>query len=129
MDIVDRLGGVDRVEDFLGCSDPIDNLVSNPPFCHADAFASRALRLARRKVALLLPVTWMCGLKRASWLAATPLYRVYVLSPRPSMPPGAAILAGEKPGSGTTDFAWFVWLQGFSGSPSLCWLRRDGGVA
>jgi hypothetical protein len=41
------------------------------------------------------------------------------------MPPGAVIEAGMKPGGGTTDFAWFLWLKGFDGRPEIGWLRRD----
>lgn len=126
-DLVDRGAEVDLIADFMQRRAEACNIVSNQPFRIADAFASLALDLAVHKVALLLPVTWMCGARRAAWLATTPLFRVWVLSPRPSMPPGASILAGVKPGSGTTDFAWFVWLKGFDGVPALLWLRRDAG--
>jgi hypothetical protein len=41
-----------------------------------------------------------------------PLYREYRVGPRPSMPPGRVIVAGEKPGTETSEFSWFVWLKG-----------------
>lgn len=104
----------------------IANIVSNPPFGIADAFAAHSLSLARKKVALLLPTKWMNGAKRGAWLETTPLRRVWLLGPRPSMPPGPAIEAGIAPGNGTTDFAWFVWEQGYRERPVLSWLRRDG---
>lgn len=108
-----------------------DNVVSNPPFKLCDdrktgthPFVDRCLNRARNKVALLLPSNWIQGDARSRWLETTPLYRVYFLSPRPSMPPGQVIEAGLKPGHGTTDYAWFVWLRGYDGAPEIRWLRR-----
>lgn len=111
--------------DFLESVTPRINIVSNPPFAVAEQFVSRALLLASAKVAMLLPANWVQGDKRSRWLESTPLYRVWFITPRPSMPPGQAIAAGQKPGNGTTDYAWFVWLKGFDGAPSIRWLRRD----
>jgi len=62
----------------------------------------------------------------ADWLADTPLARVYLLTPRPSMPPGQVIEAGEKPEGGKQDFVWLVWRRGYVGPPELRWLHRDG---
>jgi hypothetical protein len=124
-DIVDR-GCADYVEDFfLSLGGHGSNIVCNPPFGVAEKFVAVALKLAVRKVAMLLPANWIQGDKRSRWLETTPLRRVWFLSPRPSMPPGAVIVAGQKPGNGTTDFAWFVWLPGYDGFPEIRWLRRD----
>jgi hypothetical protein len=97
-------------------------IVSNPPFGIADKFVKLSLERAKDKVAMLLPATWMCG--SARWLETTGLFRVLVLGPRPSMPPGTVIEAGETPGNGTKD-AWYIWLNGYRGAPELGWLRRD----
>jgi hypothetical protein len=106
------------------------NVVCNPPFKDADAFVQKALQVTASKVAMLLPLKWMAGVaKGRPWLVNSPLYRVWILTPRPSMPPGAVIDAGEKPGGGTVDFAWFVWLRGFDGSAELRWLSRDKAAA
>lgn len=109
-----------------------DNIVSNPPFKLCDdkrtgtfPFVERCLERARRKVALLLPSKWIQGDKRSRWLAMSPLRAVYYLTPRPSMPPGHVIAAGMKPGNGTTDFAWYVWLHGYDGEADTRWIRRD----
>lgn len=111
--------------DFLESAARWPNFVSNPPFGIAEKFVTHALALASSKVAMLLPANWVQGDKRARWLATTPLRRVWFLAPRPSMPPGDAIKAGLKPGNGTTDYCWMVWLQGFDGWPELRWLHRD----
>lgn len=122
-DIADR--GCGYRLDFLQSGQPRANIVSNPPFGIAEAFVKRALVLAENKVAMLLPANWVQGDKRSRWLATTPLRRVWFIAPRPSMPPGDAIKAGLKPGNGTTDYCWMVWLQGFDGWPELRWLHRD----
>jgi beta-xylosidase len=80
------------------------------------------------KVALLLPATWHLGDKRSRWLETTPLRRIWCLTPRPSMPPGAVILAGETPGGGTQDFAWYVWLRGYDGIDPSLFFDDDGKV-
>jgi hypothetical protein len=113
------------VVDFLSCAAPGCDIVSNPPFGIADLFVRHALAVSRSKVAMLLPATWHFGAKRAAWLKTTPLRRIYALTPRPSMPPGAVILAGGKPGGGTKDFAWYIWLRGYQGPVEACWLSRD----
>jgi hypothetical protein len=119
--------------DFLNNNDwdRHHNIVSNPPFKLCDdrknkrfPFVEQALKRATRKVALLLPSNWLQGDHRSRWLATTPLRRVYFISPRPSMPPGQVIAAGEKPGNGTTDYAWLVWLHGYDGAPEVRWLRK-----
>lgn len=134
-DKVSRGFGNFPIHDFMlaewRCGDRPDNIVSNPPFklCRIKdglvSFPKLALQRARRKVALLLPTDWIQGDKRARWLAETPLYRVYFMCPRPSMPPGEAVLAGAKAEGGKQDFAWFVWLQGFEGTATVHWLFRD----
>jgi|SRR5438876_1766334 len=67
--------------------------------------------------------TWLQGDRRSRWLATTPLARVLFITPRPSMPP--AIMAGQKPGNGTTDYGWFIWSRGHTGAPQIGWLRRN----
>jgi hypothetical protein len=128
----------DDLEDFLTSDYETDNIVSNPPFglCGKAsaknglkedfAFVKRVLATAERKVALLLPLPWMTGADKGRWLAQTPLAQVLVLTPRPSMPPGPVIEAGEDPGGGTEDFAWYVWDRQHKGPPVLGWLNRDG---
>lgn len=125
-DIMDR--GCGYQLDFLTSGRRATNFASNPPFKIAEKFVRHALSLASGKVAMLLPTKWIQGEKRARWLEDTPLSRVWFLCPRPSMPPGLAILDGQKPGNGTADFAWFVWdkAQQQRASALVAWLHRDG---
>lgn len=121
-DIVDRgYHGHAATQNFLTTHIPGHAIVCNPPFDLFANFAHHALSLAN-KVAMI----WLVPrLNAARWLQQTPLARVYLLTPRPSMPPGHVITKGEKPGGGTQDFCWLVWDRGYVGKPELQWLHRD----
>jgi hypothetical protein len=127
-DIVDRGYAHSNLLDFLQEDQPrADNIVCNPPFNLCERFVRRALALTsgNGKVAII----WLTRrLNAAHWLAETPLACIYLLTPRPSMPPGNVILAGEKPGGGTQDFCWLVWQHGYVGPPAMRWLHRDRSI-
>ena len=120
-DIADR--GVGSRLDFLTSDREACNIVSNPPFDVAKEFTLKALERATKKVAIVFPTA---RLNAARWLQQTPLRRVWLLTPRPSMPPGSVILAGGKPGGGKMDFSWIVFEQGYEGRSEIEWLHRDG---
>lgn len=126
-DIVDRgYRHFHGTEDFLKSERRVPNVVANPPFNLFREFAEHALKLTTGKVALI----WLVPrLNAARWLSGTPLARIWLLTPRPSMPPGHTITAGQKPGGGTQDFAWLIWDHQHSGPPTIGWLHRDGNEA
>jgi hypothetical protein len=104
------------------------SIVSNPPFTgdSIERFVERALFIVKYKVAVLVPLR---RLPAAHWLKGLPLETVYLLPPRPSLPPASYILAGNEPGGGGQDFAWLVFnLRNASiAAPRMKWLPRDGG--
>jgi hypothetical protein len=101
----------------------VHSIVCNPPFDHVQAFCERALQIATFKVAMIMP---LCRLPAARWLESLPLETVWLLTPRPSMPPGSYIAAGKKPGGGKDDFCWLVFRKDlFAWTPRLRWLHRD----
>lgn len=134
-DLVDRGWDSTRTpHDFLaGRDEHHDNIVCNPPFDLARQFAIRALQLARHKVAMIFPTA---RLNAARWLEETPLVRAWLLTPRPSMPPGPVLAAGGKPSGGKSDYCWLVWswanrIEGnedghWNTPPEMRWLHRDG---
>lgn len=108
------------------------NIVSNPPFNLCDprgqpdrCFVRKALRQTDGKVAFLLPTVWV---NARSWLRQTPLYRVWWLTPRPSIPPRRLLQDGAKASGGTKDFMIMVWFNGYDGPPTFKWLHRDEGA-
>jgi len=126
-DLVDRgFDGMLPPSDFFEQRTKVENIVSNPPFKLFKRYALHALSLTSGKVALI----WLTRtLAAARWLEETPLAAVYYLTPRPSMPPGHVIAAGQKPGGGKQDFCWLVFDHAHTGAPVMKWLRRDGGAA
>ena len=121
-DIADH--GCGQRQDFLIASAPAEafNVVTNPPFGLARDFVERALTLGAVKTAVIFPTA---RLNAARWLKPLPLAKIYLLTPRPSMPPGEVIARGEKPGGGKTDFCWLVLDHTHSGAPTMRWLHRD----
>lgn len=118
-DIRDRAGAPRW---FLGQSDFLkdeprilpDHIVCNPPFYRGEgteAFIRRALELSVGKVCIFSQTTFLHGSARATGLYRTRAPdRVWIITPRPSCPPGHKLAAGEiEAKGGTTDWAWFVW--------------------
>jgi len=120
-DIADR-GWDSTPQNFFIHRSMHGNIVSNPPFDVFESFARHAIMLSRHKTALIMPTA---RLNAARWLTETPLRRIWLLTPRPSMPPGHHIKAGGKVGGGKSDYCWLVWQRGYGGEPEMRWLRRD----
>jgi len=120
-DKVDR-GWDSTPQDFLLHQSRHDNIVSNPPFDILPDFASHAVALARHKVALVFPTA---RLNAARWLEDLPLSRVWLMTPRPSMPPGHVIMADGPVGGGKSDYCWLVFDVVAGGPVEMKWLRRD----
>lgn len=112
------------VQDFLTATPPVIqfSIITNPPFALLRTFAERALELGALKVAMICPTA---RLNAAHWLEQLPLKRVWLLTPRPSMPPAEVILRGEKPGGGRTDFCWLLFEPGHKGPATTGWLHRE----
>lgn len=96
-DIVDRLS-----LDFHGCHDFLQlerdvlppgiwSIIFNPPYRDAENFARQALRLAKRFVAILVPLNWLASRARHAFFTEHPPLYVAYLSQRPSMPPGDVV--------------------------------------
>ncbi|MFZ0494415.1 MAG: hypothetical protein WBE80_10205 [Methylocella sp.] len=125
-DIIERSETRDFSFDYLSDNEPMSyaNIVCNPPYRAARQFIERALREAR-KSAFLLQYGFMFGAERSAWLKTAPLKKVWILAPRPSMPPGELVLAGLKPGGGRIDYIWAVFERGHNGPPEIGWLIRE----
>jgi hypothetical protein len=116
----------DFLKDLPTCSP--ESVVSNPPFTgdFIEQFVTRALRIVRYKVAALVPLR---RLPAAHWLECLPLETIWLLTPRPSLPPASYIVAGNEPGGGGQDFAWLVFnarRRSASRKPRMRWLHRSG---
>ena len=107
-----------------------ENIVMNPPYGAAgpgeprleEQFIDRALQLARGKVAAVLRLAWIAP--HVEWLKSRGCIRVWAIHTRPSMLPGTSLVAGETPGNGAVDYAWFVFLRSADMSPTIDVAKR-----
>ena len=120
-DLIDRGYGTPHVDFLLDYQTRAANVITNPPFKHAEDFARHAVGLATGKVALLCRLAWLEGLQRRLMFTTTPLARVWVFSRRLKMQRGRQATSDDA--GGAIAFAWFVWERGHKGPPSLGWLR------
>jgi len=107
-----------------------DNVVMNPPFFKAkgaEAFIRKAIRWTKGKVCAFVDVKFLAGAGRAKGLFRDHApSRVWIITPRPSCPPGAFLQAGNKAGGGTADYCWIVWdMSAPSSETRIGWLRGD----
>jgi hypothetical protein len=98
---------------------PPFSVVTNPPYAIAREIVERALELGATKVAFLFPTR---RVHAAHWLEPLPVAHLYLLTPRPSVPP----ITAKKVGGGSVDFSWLVIDQRHKGPPTWGWLHRDG---
>lgn len=120
-DLIDRGYGTPNVDFLLDYQTTAENIITNPPFKHAEEFARHALSRATRKVAMLCRLGWLEGGKRQSLFTGTPLARVWVFSRRLAMLRGGAEWEGG--GGGMIAFAWYVWEHGYFGPPTIGWIN------
>jgi hypothetical protein len=116
-DLYDRGYGESGV-DFLIAQRQANHVVTNPPYKLAQPFVSRALEVARHKVAMLLKLNFLEGQRRRPFLEASPLRTVYVFSKRLSFNKGNE----ASKGNGVLAYAWFVWEHGHRGAPQIQWI-------
>jgi hypothetical protein len=114
--------------DFKGQS-LAQNIVMNPPFFRAhgaEAFIRKALSLAPGKVAAFVDMKFLASSGRANGIYAEfPPTRIWMITPRPSCPPGEYLAAGNKPEGGKQDFIWMVWDMSAPPTPmsQFGWIR------
>jgi hypothetical protein len=87
-----------------------DNIITNPPYSKAMEFILKAKQIARKKIIMLLPLTYLHGQERFERVFKDknfPLRRVYVFTRYPML--GEALREDGKFHTGMQVYAWFVW--------------------
>lgn len=135
-DLVDRTGSAGWFKgesDFLGDRAMwADNIIMNPPFFRGvgtEGFIRKALSVVTGKVAAFTEVRFLTSIGRATGLyKELPPARIWMVTPRPSCPPGEFLQAGGKASGGTPDFCWMVWDNSSPVSATqFGWFTPDGG--
>lgn len=104
--------------DFLEATRKTQNIITNPPYNCAESFVSTGLRLAEKKLALLLRLAFLEGANRAKTIFShVPPSRVWVFSERITF----YMKGAKQAGTGTTAYAWFVWDKNANSGTELKW--------
>lgn len=122
-DIYNRGYGV--VKDVFDYYNPIDNVVTNPPFNIAGDIILHMLPLFNNKMAMFLRTAFLESVSRYEKIYSVhPPSRVYVFTKRVTLFP-----AGDTRSSGgTTSYAWFVWEREKPKYTELKWLEPNAGA-
>ena len=82
------------------------SIITNPPFSLAHEFAQKAIDLGATKLALLVRLQFLEGIKRGEFFSRHPPATVWVFSKRLSFN-----VDGKFKSGGVMAFAWFVWKK------------------
>jgi hypothetical protein len=110
--------------DFLSYhGDWTGDIVTNPPFKYALEFVEKANSLCKphkRKVAMLLRLQFLEGIKRGRYFSETPPTKVLVFSRRIKCYKSGADVAGSP----AMAFCWVIWDFSVESpsNPIICWI-------
>jgi hypothetical protein len=114
--------GYAPVRDFLTYpyeTGSVDWVITNPPFRLAEQFVLRAMRVARRGVAILARTVFLESVGRyKSIYTKTPPTKFAQFVERVPMVKGRLDIKAST----ATGYAWFVWEKGGSRKPRLMWI-------
>ena len=96
-----------------------DNIITNPPYKLAKEFVDVSLKVANKKVCMLLKINFLEGVLRRDFLKNSPLKFVYVFSRRISLTRHGNPMENK----GMITYAWFVWEIGYTGEPIIRWVN------
>ena len=116
----------DKETDFLKETRQFDNVLTNPPYSLAFEFVLKAKEVAKKKIAFLLPLSYLHGKKRFDYIYQDkkfPLARVYVFTRYPML--GDELRSDGKYRTGMMVYAWFIWDKDYTGEPIIRWLDNN----
>jgi len=125
-DIVDRGYENTQVVDYLKL--PLGNrmrptwTITNPPYKFAKEFVMKALEESSEGVAMFLKISFLAGVSRTEIYEKYPPEYVLPFVRRQKIFKGGDKInpVTNKPwGTGTMDFAWFVWTKGYKGETKV----------
>jgi hypothetical protein len=104
------------------------SIVSNPPFSRAEEFIRKALPKVHFRLAVILPMSFLCSQARYRLFTEFPPSDLLFLSQRPSMPPGHMIgdMGGKAFKGGTVDYFWLVFTNPHDRETRARWLAPRG---
>lgn len=123
-DIECRCEGIEKI-DFLSVNSDEKyegDIITNPPYSTAELFIKKALDLVQtgNKVAMLLRIQFLEGIKRRRLFDESPPFKVYVFSRRITCGKNGDFDSSRN--SNAMSFAWFVWKKGYKGKTVIDWI-------
>ena len=116
-DLVDRGYGKSNI-DFLMEYQTRDNIITNPPYGRLlMQFVRQTQKIADKKIAMLLKLTFLEGQERKEFFKEYPPTKVHVFSKRLSL-----MKNGESYDGGMMALAWFVWEKNNKTTTTINWL-------
>jgi len=96
--------------------EPVENIITNPPYVIAQDFIEKAKIQATNKIAMLLKLNFLEGIGRYQMFKDKffPLKCVYIFCKRVSFE--------NKGSSGMLAYAWYVWEKNYQEKPYLDWI-------
>ena len=92
-------------------------IITNPPFSLALEFTEKAMNLGVKKLALLVRLQFLEGVKRGELFKKYPPKNIYVFSKRLSFN-----VTGEFQSGGVMAFAWFIFENDHNTSTTVRWI-------
>lgn len=124
--VADYIKGEQGVDVYEISDNVCDVVFTNPPYNlmtlkekDGGSMLKEFLRIANKKVILLLNIFFLSSKERKELLESSHLRHVYIHSDRVTMYP----YGEEKPKNGGTKmYAWFVWDKEYDGKTTLSWI-------
>jgi ParB-like chromosome segregation protein Spo0J len=105
--------------DFFRRRTKANNIVTNPPYAQstAEQFVRHAMKIARKKIAMLLPFYFLEGVQRHDLFTSRewPVKAVYIFSRRPTF-------GEEQECCAPFGTVWVVWAKSHRTPPSIEWV-------
>lgn len=97
------------------------DIITNPPYKYAKEFVLNALEISMdgTKIAMFLKLTFLEGQARRKMFEQYPPKRIYVFSSRVKCAKNGDF---KGTGSSAVCYAWFIWVKGFKGEPTIKWI-------
>lgn len=124
-----KITAYDIEKNFLTETQKYDYIVTNPPFSLAFDFIQQAKQVAKRKFAMLLPLSYLHGKKRFDEIYSDRVYglkSVYVFTRYPML--GEKLREDGKYNTGMMVYAWYVFENGNSEDPKIGWIDNNDDV-
>lgn len=126
---LDNVVHYDKETDFLKETKTYSYIITNPPFSLAQEFIIKAKTVATKKFAMLLPLSYLHGKKRHDEIYMDKNYglkTVYVFTRYPML--GESLREDGKYNTGMMVYAWYVFENQYSESPTIQWLDNNNDI-